>query len=242
MKAAAASSAPAAAAANTTVQGAGGAKRKRGQSEEQYGGADGNAMDDDNTGTGAATNGASKKSRPDVTPTPPHLDSGASLQTTATGTTATTGITADTSPENSKDASNQQSSTAGAKRDREHATVLVRNLPVDTKESRVRRFFADCGTINAVRVIPDEDADGAEGAPLTATATVEFEKRADVLAAQTRDLKELDGNVVEVVIAAGTTLYVANFPASADARYVRELFEKVRSRLQHPLPPFPSSG
>ena len=70
---------------------------------------------------------------------------------------------------------------------------------------------------------------------LSATATIEFETKEDVLTAQTRDRKIFDGNTIEVQVGTGTTLFVTNFPASADEDYIRNLFSEVRSL---PIPCF----
>ncbi|KAI5811627.1 hypothetical protein DFH27DRAFT_475100 [Peziza echinospora] len=105
------------------------------------------------------------------------------------------------------------------KRDRENSTAVVKNLPVDIKELRLRQFFRECGEINSIKVVAEPD--GA-----TATATIEFESKEDVLAAQTKDMKSIDGQAIEVTIGAGLTLYVTNFPPSADEEYIKELFKE----------------
>ena len=61
----------------------------------------------------------------------------------------------------------------------------------------------------------------------SATATVEFENAEDVLAAQTRDLKEIDGQAIEVQVGTGTTVFVTNFPPTADEEFIRHLFQQV---------------
>ena len=61
----------------------------------------------------------------------------------------------------------------------------------------------------------------------TSTATIEFESGEDVLAAQTKDMKDLDGSSIEVQVGTGTTLFVTNFPAAADETYIRGLFTEV---------------
>lgn len=62
----------------------------------------------------------------------------------------------------------------------------------------------------------------------SATATIEFDSKEDVLSAQTRDMKTFDGNSIEVQIGTGSTLFVTNFPPTADEAYIRDLFKKVR--------------
>ncbi|OJJ48740.1 hypothetical protein ASPZODRAFT_1663690 [Penicilliopsis zonata CBS 506.65] len=103
------------------------------------------------------------------------------------------------------------------RRDRENATVVVKNLPHRISEHKVRQFFRHCGTINSVKMIPGEDANSE-------TAMIEFESRDDALVAQTRDKKILEGNTVEIRIGSGSTLFVTNFPPTADEQYIRDLF------------------
>ncbi|KAI9813248.1 MAG: Splicing factor [Pycnora praestabilis] len=105
------------------------------------------------------------------------------------------------------------------KRDRENTTVTVRNLPVNATETRVRQYFRDCGTINSLKVLPEHDG-------FSATATIEFESKEDILSAQTRDSKSFEGNLIEIEIGTGSTLYVTNFPKTADERYIRDRFEE----------------
>ncbi|KAI9712201.1 MAG: hypothetical protein M1812_006935 [Candelaria pacifica] len=113
----------------------------------------------------------------------------------------------------------QTASTAPLpKRDRENATVVIRNIPVDTTETRVRQYFRDCGTINSLKLTKEDDGNSA-------TATIEFDSKEDVLSAQTRDMKILDGNSIEVHVGTGSTLFVTNFPPTADETYIRDLFK-----------------
>ncbi|KAI9671907.1 MAG: Splicing factor [Caeruleum heppii] len=105
------------------------------------------------------------------------------------------------------------------KRDRENTTVIVRNLPTNATETRVRQYFRDCGTINSLRLVSDESEESK-------TATIEFDSKEDVLSAQTRDMKSFEGNTIEVQVGTGSTLYVTNFPASADEDFIRGLFKE----------------
>lgn len=114
--------------------------------------------------------------------------------------------------------------TAVPLRDREHLTVIVKNLPPGTADVKVRRFFRDCGTINAIKTVTDPDGEAA-------TASVEFDAKEDVLAAKTRDQKAIDGRTVTVTEGTGATLYATNFPPTADEAYIRGLFKEVRRCL-----------
>ncbi|PWW76639.1 hypothetical protein C7212DRAFT_279352 [Tuber magnatum] len=110
------------------------------------------------------------------------------------------------------------SASSVAKRDRENTTVIVKNLPLNYPEVRIRQFFRDCGTINSLKLIVEKDGK-------TSTATVEFENREDVLTAQTKNLKIVDGHSIEVQVGTGSTLYVTNFPPTADEAYIKDLFK-----------------
>lgn len=57
------------------------------------------------------------------------------------------------------------------------------------------------------------------------TVVIEFDSKEDALTAQTRDMKEFDGNTIKVEVGSGSTLYVTNYPPSADETYIRGLFD-----------------
>lgn len=128
------------------------------------------------------------------------------------------------------------------KRDRENATVLIKNLAPETTEKRLRQYFRDvspigltsdlvvlifqqCGTINSLKLMPE--ADGR-----SATASIEFDSKEDVLTAKTKDMKTLDDRAIEVQVGSGSTLYVCNFPPVADEAWIREKFQRVRCLSQ----------
>lgn len=56
---------------------------------------------------------------------------------------------------------------------------------------------------------------------------IEFDTKDDALAALTRDQKSFNGNTIEVKLDAGSTLFVTNYPPTADEAYIRDLFSKV---------------
>lgn len=68
-----------------------------------------------------------------------------------------------------------------------------------------------------LRLTPDTTGDSA-------TATIEFDSKEDVLSAQTRDMKTFEGRTIEVQVGTGSTLFVTNFPPTADETYIRDLF------------------
>lgn len=56
---------------------------------------------------------------------------------------------------------------------------------------------------------------------------MEFESKDDVLTAQTRNMKNFEGRAIEIHIGSGATLYVTNFPPTADESWVRDKFKSV---------------
>lgn len=107
------------------------------------------------------------------------------------------------------------SATSQLKRDREHTTIIVRNLPPDATETRVRQFFRDCGTINSINIVAENS---------TQTGTIEFESQEDATFAQSRDGRDFDGSPIQISIGTATTLWVTNYPPEADEAHLRDLF------------------
>lgn len=121
------------------------------------------------------------------------------------------------------------SATAQIKRDRENTTVIVKRLPSETNETKVRQFFRDCGTILSIQLVPSD-----EGSDLT--ATIEFESKEDVLSAQTKSMKLFEGHSVNIQVGTGTTLFVTNYPPEADEEYIRKLFDSYGEVVDVRLP------
>ncbi|KAK4991717.1 Splicing factor [Elasticomyces elasticus] len=109
------------------------------------------------------------------------------------------------------------SATSQPKRDREHATISVTDLPSDVTDLRLRQFFRDCGKINNAKIV-----NGTEGQ--AASAIVEFETGEDMLSALTKRGKLLDGKKIGIQGGTTSTLYVTNFPPEADEKWIRGLF------------------
>ncbi|KAK7048174.1 ATP-dependent DNA helicase PIF1 [Favolaschia claudopus] len=101
------------------------------------------------------------------------------------------------------------------KRDRENSTVFVADLPTGVTEEELNALFKDCGKVREVKIT---ELTGA------IVATVEFFERDSVPAALTKDKKRIREQEVAVHLAWKSTLYVTNFPESADDKTVRELF------------------
>lgn len=62
---------------------------------------------------------------------------------------------------------------------------------------------------------------------------VEFDSKEDAAVALTRDQKTLDGNTIDVHLGSGATLFVTNFPPTADEAYIRNLFQKVSTMCSY---------
>lgn len=85
-------------------------------------------------------------------------------------------------------------------------------------------ILIQCGKINSLKLIEENDDESL-------TATIEFESTEDVLAAQTKDMKYLEDHSIEVQVGKGTTIFVTNFPPTADESYIRDLFREVCSPI-----------
>ncbi|KDQ62555.1 hypothetical protein JAAARDRAFT_121734 [Jaapia argillacea MUCL 33604] len=101
--------------------------------------------------------------------------------------------------------------------DREHCTVFVAELPLDVTEAELTSMFKDCGKIREIKIT---------SLPNAMVATVEFNERDSVPAALTKDKKRIRGVEIAVHMAWQSTLYVANFPETADDAFIRNMFGK----------------
>jgi RNA recognition motif-containing protein len=108
-----------------------------------------------------------------------------------------------------------ESQSTGQKRDREHTTIIVRKLPADTTQTRVRQFFTDAGTVRNLVLKEEQDS---------VTAIVEFESPEEADYALTKEAKGFEGHVISIERGQSTTLYVTNYPTHADEAYLRNLF------------------
>ena len=181
------------------------AKRREAEAQESYVGTQKSQDQQQEVARTETVTGSAKRKREDDIPDAEQLLSKKSRPDTDTGLQA--------HPEDVK-----PEETPKAKRDREHATIVVKNLPPTTTEPKLRQYFRDCGTINSLKLLPEQDGESC-------TATIEFESKEDVLAAQTKDMKTFDGKSIDVQISTGTTLFVTNFPPTADEAYIREKFD-----------------
>lgn len=102
------------------------------------------------------------------------------------------------------------------KRDRENATILVQNLSDQVTEMKLRQYFRDCGTLNSLKLIHGNDT----------SAVIEFDEKEAAMFAQTRDGKDFEGQPIGVQLGSGSTIFVANYPTTADEAYIRNLFSQ----------------
>lgn len=108
------------------------------------------------------------------------------------------------------------------KRDREHASILLENVAIETTETRVRQFFSLCGRVLSIKTMPssnpgDNHADGS-------SYIVEFSEASEAKYALSRNEQELDGAIISVTINTGNTLYVTNYPSEYSEKEMRKLF------------------
>lgn len=67
-------------------------------------------------------------------------------------------------------------------------------------------------------------------------AVIEFETKDEALAALTRGQKPFNDseNIIDVQIGSETTLWITNYPPTADEEYIRNLFTKVSAPSAYP--------
>ncbi|KAI2609224.1 hypothetical protein GGR54DRAFT_643714 [Hypoxylon sp. NC1633] len=104
------------------------------------------------------------------------------------------------------------------KRDRENTSVMVTNLPGDVTQTAIRKYFREYGHINTLDV--HREKDGGSG-----SALIEFRSTEDVQSALLRDQKYFGQNQISVKPGTGLTLFVSNYPPTADGSYIRNLFK-----------------
>ena len=112
-------------------------------------------------------------------------------------------------------------------RDREHSTIIVSGLPVETTQTRIRQFFTDAGKVRNVVMKPESGS---------MIATVEFETPEEADFAITKEARGFEGNPITIKRGESTTLYVANYPAHADETYLRKLFSPFGEIIEMRLP------
>ncbi|KZZ94339.1 Nucleotide-binding, alpha-beta plait [Moelleriella libera RCEF 2490] len=122
-------------------------------------------------------------------------------------------------PRNGESITDPTASAQPPKRDREHSTVLVTNLPLKADQPEVKRYFRPYGQIkNITAFVKDEQRD-------CATALIEFSSAEEAQSALLRDAKYFGESQIKVELGHDLTVYVANFPPSADEQFIRSLFK-----------------
>lgn len=111
---------------------------------------------------------------------------------------------------------NPESSEKQLKRDRENATILVQNLADGVDETKLRKYFGECGTIKSLKVTQQNGT----------SAVIEFDEKEAALFAQSRNGKLLEEQPLDVQLGSGSTIFVTNFPPTADESYIRDMFER----------------
>lgn len=106
------------------------------------------------------------------------------------------------------------------KRDREHTIIAINKLPATATETKIRQFFKGIGEILAIKLVTENGS---------TRATVEFDTKENARYAQTRVTKPFEGEEIDIEFLVGATLWVTNYPPSADEKYIRNLFRDVSS-------------
>jgi RNA recognition motif-containing protein len=104
------------------------------------------------------------------------------------------------------------------KRDRENTTVLVENLPVETTQTKVRQYFKEYGHINSITWKIELDK-------LSSSALIEFRSPEEAQSALLRNGKYFFDKQIKVTPGTGLTLFVTNYPPTANDTYLHELFK-----------------
>jgi RNA recognition motif-containing protein len=105
------------------------------------------------------------------------------------------------------------------KRDRENTTILVTNLPAEVTQNKVRQYFKEYGVINSVTMSTEPDK-------LSSTALIEFKTPGEAQSALLRNGKYFADKQLKVTPGTGLTLYVTNYPPTADDAYIHKLFKE----------------
>ncbi|OBR07917.1 RNA recognition domain-containing protein [Colletotrichum higginsianum IMI 349063] len=105
------------------------------------------------------------------------------------------------------------------KRDRENTSVLVSNIPAETTKTKIRQYFKEYGHIVDVT---DPAIDPQDN---TQTVMVEFRTPEEAQSALLRDGKYFGTAQISVQPGTDLTVYVTNYPPTADKAYIGNLFK-----------------
>ncbi|KAJ3553729.1 hypothetical protein NPX13_g10814 [Xylaria arbuscula] len=103
------------------------------------------------------------------------------------------------------------------KRDRENTSVMVTNLPADVTQTAIRRYFKEYGHINNLILHVEEDGKSS-------SALIEFRSPEEADSALLRDQKYFNQSQLSVKPGTRLTVFVSNYPPTADEKYIRRLF------------------
>ncbi|KAL7921732.1 hypothetical protein ACQKWADRAFT_295100 [Trichoderma austrokoningii] len=115
-------------------------------------------------------------------------------------------------------------------RDRENTSVIVKNLPAEFTQTKLRQYFKEYGHINNITAFVREK-DGQ-----SSTALIEFSAPDEAQSALLRDGKFCGQSQLTVQSGHDLTIYVANYPPTADEKYIRQLFQDCGDILSIRLP------
>ncbi|KAF6823821.1 pre-mRNA splicing factor [Colletotrichum plurivorum] len=145
--------------------------------------------------------------------------------------------TDDMGPTSSKKAKGDTAGTDGSaskqqslKRDRENTSVLVSKLPGETTKTKIRQYFKEFGHIVDVTDPSNDDQDN------TRTVMVEFRTPEEAQSALLRDGKYFGQNQISVKPGTDLTVYVTNYPPTADKTYLSKLFQDCGEILSIRMP------
>ncbi|WYZ42023.1 hypothetical protein EsH8_V_000918 [Colletotrichum jinshuiense] len=105
------------------------------------------------------------------------------------------------------------------KRDRENTSVLVSKLPAETTKTKIRQYFKEYGHLVDVT---DPAIDPQDH---TQTVMVEFRTPEEAQSALLRDGKYFGTSQISVQPGTDLTVYVTNYPPTADKTYLSNLFQ-----------------
>lgn len=108
---------------------------------------------------------------------------------------------------------------SGLRRDRENTSVIVKNLPAEVTQTKLRQYFKEYGHINNITALVREK-DGQ-----SSTALIEFSAPDEARSALLRHGKFFGQSQLTVQSGHDLTIYVANYPPTADEKYIRQLFQ-----------------
>lgn len=95
---------------------------------------------------------------------------------------------------------------------------MVTNLPSDVTQTAVRRYFKEYGHINNLIT-------RKEGDDKSSSALIEFSSSEEADSALLRDQKYFNQSQLTVKPGTRLTVFVSNYPPTADETYIRRLFE-----------------